>query len=186
VLGRSFRGSGHDIVMLGEPDGNLGGSEYLKTIHGLIAGDAPRIDLAAERALIALLTKASAARLIRSAHDCSDGGVAVTLAECTFDSGGIGCEVDLPRAGQPGDWSTPGTLFGEAGGRVVVSAEPGNTDALLQLARESGVPATVIGQTGGSRLQISVDRSRVIDCAVAEAEQLWSTAFERHFAGRAA
>jgi phosphoribosylformylglycinamidine synthase len=186
VLGRSFRGSGHDIVMLGEPDGNLGGSEYLKTMNGLIAGDAPRIDLEAERALIAFLAKASAARLMRSAHDCSDGGVAVTLAECTFDSGGIGCEVDLPRAGQPADWSTTGTLFGEAGGRVVASVEPGHKEALLELARESGVPATVIGRTGGSRLQISVDRSRVIDCAVAEAEQLWSTAFERHFAGRAA
>jgi phosphoribosylformylglycinamidine synthase subunit PurL len=186
VLGRSFRGSGHELVMLGDPDGNLGGSEYLKTLHGLIAGDAPRIDLAAERALITLLTKASAARLIQSAHDCSDGGVAVTLAECSFDSGGIGCEVDLPRTGQPGDWSTSGTLFSEAGGRVVVSVEAGDREALLQLARGAGVSVTVIGRTGGSRLQISVDRSRVIDCAVAEAEQLWSTAFARYFAGRAA
>jgi phosphoribosylformylglycinamidine synthase subunit PurL len=186
VLGRAFRASGDDVVLLGEPDANLGGSELLGAIGGTIAGEAPRVDLAAERALISLLTKTAGARLIRSAHDCSDGGLAVTLAECSFDSGGIGCEVDVPRAGGAGEWSTLGTLFGEAGGRAIVTVSPAHREPFLQLAGELGVPAKVIGRTGGGRIQVSVAGSRVLDCAVAEAEQLWSTAFERYFAGRAA
>jgi phosphoribosylformylglycinamidine synthase subunit PurL len=189
VLGRAFRDRGTDVVMLGDADTGLGGSEYLKTIHGMVAGEAPRVDLSAERALTALLTRAAAERLIQSAHDCSDGGIAVTLAECTFDSGGIGCEVDIPTPAvedRASAWTSLGALFGEAGGRVVASVKPEHRAALLQLAREAGVAATLIGRTGGSRIQVSVNGSRVIDCAVADAEQLWSNALERYFAGRAA
>src|SRR5688572_18827257 len=98
AIGRVFRQSGDDVVLLGEPAGALGGSEYLNTVHQTIAGDAPALDLDRERALIALLSRAAAERLIQSAHDCSDGGIAVTLAECSFDSSGVGCTIDLPRA----------------------------------------------------------------------------------------
>src|SRR5688500_18510100 len=96
AIGRVFRQSGDDVVLLGEPAGALGGSEYLNTVHQTIAGDAPALDLDRERALIALLSRAAAERLIQSAHDCSDGGIAVTLAECSFDSSGVGCTIDLP------------------------------------------------------------------------------------------
>jgi phosphoribosylformylglycinamidine synthase len=186
VVQRSFRSEGHDILLLGEGDGRLDGSEYLKTLHGVVAGDAPHLDLMRERALIALLVQAAAGRLVESAHDCSDGGLAVTLAECAFDSGGIGCEVDVPAAGPAGEWRRIATLFGEAAGRVVVSVRPENRDALVQLAREAGVPAVVAGRTGGGRLRIAVGGAEGIDCSVAEAEQVWSTALERYFAGRAA
>jgi phosphoribosylformylglycinamidine synthase len=185
VLGRSFREAGSDIVLLGASEANLGGTEYLKTLHGMVAGGAPALDLAAERALISLLTKAAAARLLQSAHDCSDGGFAVTLAESTFDSGSIGCEVELPaEAGEP--WAGLAALFGEGAGRVVVSVTPQNREGLLELASRENVPAAVIGRTGGTRIRISLRGSQAIDLAVAEAEKLWSTAFERHFAGRAA
>ena len=104
VVSRTFKDAGDEIVLLGEGYGELGGSEYLKTIHGLVQGQPPELSLDKERALIALLTRAAAAGLVQSAHDCSDGGVAVTLAECAFDTGGIGFEVDLPpAAGAGGD-----------------------------------------------------------------------------------
>src|SRR5688572_13764725 len=91
---RAVHHADRHIVLLGSTRADLGGSEYLKTVHGLVAGDAPHIDLAAERALIEVLVEAAARRIVESAHDCSDGGLAVTLAECAFDSGGIGVTVD--------------------------------------------------------------------------------------------
>ena len=186
VLARSFREDDAEIVLLGENDGNLGGSEYLHSLHGLLAGEVPRVDLAGERALVDLLVRAASARLLLSAHDCADGGLAVALAECTFDTGGRGCSVELAAAANGGTWDVLGTLFGEAGGRAVVSLRPEDRDELLRIAREAGVPARVIGRTGGERLRIAVGGTQVIACTVADAERAWSTGLERYFAGRAA
>jgi phosphoribosylformylglycinamidine synthase len=187
TLGRVFRQPGRDIVLLGDPDDNLGGSEYLKTIHGLVAGEVPRLDLSRERALIEVLVEASARRLIESAHDCSDGGLAVTLAECAFDSGGIGLSVDVPVGGGPSpEWTSLAALFGEGGGRAVVSVAPDQRAALESLAAEGGVPLTVIGKTGGTRIEIAVAGQPGVECGLAEAEQLWSSTLARYFAGRAA
>jgi phosphoribosylformylglycinamidine synthase subunit PurL len=190
VVARAFRGEGDDIVLLGDSFGELGGSEYLKTVHQLVKGWPPRLDLAREAALIALLGRAASAGLLRSAHDCSDGGVAVALAESAFDSGGIGLAVDLPSHDRLEDSmeaaSAIATLFGESASRAVVSVEPDDRAALQQMAAERGVPAQVVGRTGGSRLTMRVAGRPAIDCAVGEAERIWSTAIERHFAGRAA
>jgi phosphoribosylformylglycinamidine synthase len=188
AIGRAFRQAGDHLVLLGDGDAELGGTEYLKTVHGVVAGDAPSLDLGRERALLALLAQAAAARLMNSAHDCADGGLAVTLAESTFDTGGIGCVVDIPggtSSAGPG-WNPIGTLFSEAAGRVVVSVQPDRRDALLQLARTAGVSAAVIGHTGGDRIRVSVAGTAAIDCDVAEAEQIWSSALGRYFAGRGA
>jgi phosphoribosylformylglycinamidine synthase subunit PurL len=188
TLGRVFRNGGRDIVLLGTSDADLGGSEYLKTVHGVVAGPAPRVDLGRERALIDVLVEAAAQRLIESAHDCSDGGLAVTLAEAAFDSGGIGLSVDLQGigAGQGDAWTNLGVLFGEAGGRVIVSVSPGKRPALEALAARSGVPATLLGTTGGSRIRIGIDGQDAIDVVLSEMEQLWSSLLGRYFAGRAA
>src|SRR4029079_952140 len=96
VLARAFRGEGDEIVLLGEGLGELGGSEYLKVLHRLVRGRPPELDLDRERRLIDLLARAASAGILRSAHDCSDGGIAVTLAECAFDTGGIGFTADVP------------------------------------------------------------------------------------------
>jgi phosphoribosylformylglycinamidine synthase len=187
ALGRVFRAPGRDIVMLGEGDGRLDGSEYLKSVHEVVAGQAPSLDLARERALIHLLVDAARRRLVESAHDCTDGGIAVTLAECAFDSGGVGCTVDVPpAAGHDGDWAVLGTLFGVSAGRAVVTVAPGQRDALEQLAKEKAVPLRVIGTTGGSRIQITVGGAVAIDSSVEEAEQMWSAALGKYFRGRAA
>jgi phosphoribosylformylglycinamidine synthase subunit PurL len=182
VLARSFRGEGDAIVLLGESFGELGGSEYLKTVHGTVKGQPPKLDLHRERALIQLVGRAASGGLLRSAHDCSDGGLAITLAECAFDSGGVGCTVDVPAAGSRLD----ATLFGESASRVVVSARQQDVATLMQLAAEHGVPARVIGRTGGPRITIGVDGGLAIDCALEAAHNTWATALERFFAGRAA
>jgi phosphoribosylformylglycinamidine synthase len=193
VLARTFRAEGDEIVLFGESFGELGGSEYLKTVHKLVKGQPPQLDLSRERALINLLVRAAAAGLLRSAHDCSDGGVTVTLAECAFDTNGIGADVDLPSASNRGAGAAidsaidaAATLFGESASRVVVSVRPQDRAALVQMAAEAGVPATVIGRTGGSRLRIRIDGAAALDCAVSEAERVWATSLGQAFARRVA
>ena len=186
VVSRTFKESGDDIVLLGENLGELGGSEYLKVVHGIVKGRPPQLDVRRERSLIGLLTQAAAAGLLQSAHDCSDGGLAVTLAECAFDTGGIGLTVDLPASSGSSSTGLAGTLFGESASQVVVSVRGSDRARFLEVAAAAGVPARVIGRTGGSRLAIDVAGQASIDCAVAEAEQVWSRAIARHFAGRAA
>jgi phosphoribosylformylglycinamidine (FGAM) synthase-like enzyme len=189
VLARTFRAEGDDIVLLGDNFGELGGSEYLKVVHQLVKGQPPRLDLDRERALISLLGQAASAGLLRSAHDCSDGGLAITLAECAFDTNGIGLDVDVPAAqggGVPGALSTIATLFGESASRVVVSVRPGDRGALTEMAAAAGVPLRIIGRTGGARLRIRVDGAPAVDCAIADAELVWSTSLEKYFARRVA
>ena len=181
ALGRTFRDAGADIVLLGDNLGELGGSEYLRTLHGLTRGVPPALDLSRERALQRLLARAAEEGLLHSAQDCSDGGFAVALAECAFDTGGIGADVDVPAAG-----GEIATLFGESASRAIVSAAPGSSAALLEMARAAGVPARIIGKTGGSRLRITIDGQQALDIAVAEAEQIWTSGLEKFFKDRAA
>ncbi len=184
VLTRAFQAEGDTVILLGEDRGELGGTEYLKAVHGLVRGDAPSLDLGREAALQKLVSTAAADGLLRSAHDCADGGVAVTLAECCFDTGGIGCSVDLASpsaAGLSSALATDATLFGESASRIVVSVDASKEAEVIARATAAGVPARRIGRTGGPILQISVDGRRAIDMPVAEAEHTWSTALERFF-----
>jgi phosphoribosylformylglycinamidine synthase len=177
TVARAFRGAGDVVVLLGESFDELGGSEFLKTVHGQVQGQPPRLDLPRERALIDVLVRAAAAGLIRSAHDCSDGGLAVTLAESSFDTGGIGCDVDLGSLGDRPE----SALFSESASRAVVTANQHDAAALLQMASAAAVPARVIGTTGGSRLRIAVAGRAEIECDLSEAEQRWSTALDAYF-----
>jgi len=188
VLGRRFREAGDAVVLLGEGTGELGGSEYLKVVHDLVLGVPPAIDLAGERALQALLVALAGARLIRSAHDCSDGGLAVTLAECAFDTNGIGVEasIDAVAVARDRGVNLAAALFGESATRVVVSVAPGDVTTVVERAKAAKVPARVIGRTGGSALRIAVAGEVAIDVSVAEAEERWATAIERRFARRVA
>jgi phosphoribosylformylglycinamidine synthase II len=189
VLGRVFPsvsdgGGDHAIVLLGENHGELGGSEYLKTIHGLTRGVPPAVDLAREKALQELLPALAASRLIASAQDVSDGGLAVAITECCFDTGGQGCEVNLPVATGTSDITSAAmaTLFGESAGQIVVSAAASNVDAVLAQAKAAGVPARVIGKTGGSSIVMKVDGQPAIEIAVREAEDTWATSIARKLA----
>ena len=176
VLARVFPAAGLDIVLLGENPGELGGSEYLKSIVGVIAGKPPVLNLEAEAALQQLLVALAGLALVRSAHDCADGGFAVALAECCFDSGAIGAEVSVAAAAADGGISTDvATLFGESASRVILSVDPSRTEAVLAKAGAAGVPAVTIGRTGGRMIRIAIDGTPVLACAVDEAEARWST-----------
>src|SRR4029079_13121663 len=111
----------------------------------------------------------------RSAHDCSDGGIALTIAECAFDTVGIGAEVSLDGVQVSRDAARyeAAALFGESASRVVVSVVPEHVTAVLRHAAAAGVPARVIGQTGGSQLRIAVAGAIVIDQSVDDAERAW-------------
>ncbi|MDP6579421.1 MAG: phosphoribosylformylglycinamidine synthase subunit PurL [Vicinamibacterales bacterium] len=182
VLTRLFPAEGLDIVLLGDPAGALGGSEYLKVAHGMARGRPAALDLDRERALQQVLVEAARGRLICSAHDCAEGGFAVTLAECCVEGGGVGARVELAEPAEADDrFALVCALFGEAPSRVVVSVASGQRDRLLAHARELSVPATVIGQTGGDRLAISVAGEVVADIGLDEAEQAWMGGLTRHF-----
>jgi phosphoribosylformylglycinamidine synthase len=142
----------------------------------MVRGRAPVLDLARERALQELVVALAGRRLIASAHDCAEGGVAITLAECCFEPGAVGVEVDVPAAASDGGIDRlAATLFGESASRVIVSCDPQQTAAVLEAARTAGVPASHIGRTGGADIRIAVDGHVAIACTLAEAETCWSS-----------
>jgi len=144
-----FQAPGDNIVILGTTAGHLGGSAYWAEAFGLVAGSVAPVDLAAERRLQLLLVAAAKAGLLRSAHDCSEGGLAVTIAEAAiggpYAAGALGADVDLASCGLSDDI---GLLYGEDAGRVVASCRPTDAEALLALARQQAVPAQVAGTVG--------------------------------------
>ena len=188
VVGRRFQEAGDAVILLGDGTGELGGSEYLKVVHDLVRGMPPALDLDAERALQGLLVMLADERLMRSAHDCSDGGIAVTLAECCFGTNGVGAEASIAgvQLARDAAINVAAALFGESASRVVISAVPDDVRKVLERAAAAHVPAKIIGQTGGSRLRIAVGGAMVIDQSVDDAERLWSGAIERHFVKRVA
>ena len=186
VLGRGFRGSGDAIVLLGDTRQDLGGSEYVKVIQRVIAGLPPDVDLRSEKSLQQLLIEVAREGLLRSAHDCAEGGLAVTLAECAFGTGGVGLTVDLTPVDAAAAWTSVATLFSESASRVVVSVAREHVGALLDRATARAVPARDIGITGTGRINVSINGQRVIDIAVSEAESIWDSALGKYFTQRAA
>jgi phosphoribosylformylglycinamidine synthase len=186
VVTRAFKKAGDVIVLLGEGRGELGGSEYLKVVHGLIRGVPPALDLDRERRLQQLLVESAADGLLASAHDCAEGGIAITLAECGFDTArgdtALGADVNVaavPAESGGSEIATQiATLFGESASRVVVSAAAPQADALLARAAIAGVPAAIIGRVGGNHIRIAIDGHVVIDEPLDACERIWSTAIE--------
>jgi phosphoribosylformylglycinamidine synthase subunit PurL len=133
---------GDRILILGETRAELGGSAYWEAVLGCSGGEPPAVDLAAERRLVDLLVAGARESLFRSAHDCSDGGLGVALAEIAmggpYQEAGFGVDLDL--AGYASGLGAVELLFSESHGRAVVTCPPEMTPALEQLARRSGVP----------------------------------------------
>ena len=141
-----FAVDGAEVVLLGRTAPEFGGSAWAGVIHQHLGGLPPAVDLDAERQLAILVTAAASAGLLASAHDLADGGLAIALAEACLH-GGRGCAVALP-----GDPFT--ALFSESAARALVSVVPGREQEFAALAREHGVPATVLGVTAGDTLAV--------------------------------
>jgi phosphoribosylformylglycinamidine synthase len=164
-----FPSPGLAVYLLGESFAELGGSEYAETVLGVVAGAPPALDLQAERRLQDLLQEAASGDLLASAHDCSDGGIAVALAESAI-LGGNGFAVTLD-----GDMPPHVLLFGESASRVVVSVAPEREGSLRGLAATRGVPFRRLGETGGPRAVID----GMVDATVAELTAVWEGAIPR-------
>jgi phosphoribosylformylglycinamidine synthase subunit PurL len=169
-----FTRAGLAIVLLGENRAELGGSEWLALRRGLERGVPPEVDLEHERRLADLLVEAIAAGAIASAHDVSDGGLAVALAECCFTGPTrVGARVELADSLRP-----DALVFGESTGRVI--ATTADAPRLLELAARHGIKACRVGTTGGDRLAIGPAGARPwIDEPVEALHALWSSAIPR-------
>jgi phosphoribosylformylglycinamidine synthase len=146
-LSIGFGAEGAPIVLLGRTGDEFGGSAWAQVAHGHVGGQPPRVDLAAEQALAGLLVDAAAAGVLSAAHDLSDGGLAVALAESCL-RGGLGARVTLP--GDPFTF-----LFSESAARAVVAVRPGAEAEFARLCAKRGVPAETIGAVGGTRLEVA-------------------------------
>ena len=162
-----FKDAGDAVFLLGHPGDDLstGSSEYLELVHGEVRGT-QSIDLPAEKRLHDLLIKAIGRGLLRSAHDCSDGGLAVALAESCI-IGGTGFKGSLEVNGR-----LDAALFGEAQSRAVVSANPLKARTLEDMAFKLGVPIVRIGTVGGGLFIIK----GLVGLPVRDLEQAWNTA----------
>ena len=177
--GAGFPEAGLAVILLGADRltaraSDLAGSEYLNAVHGMVRGR-PRINLPLERRVQAFCRNLITGGLARSAHDCSDGGLAVALAECCIlgdgriggsRSVGFAASDELPR-NIPARWDA--ALFGEATSRIVISVELEHVSGILASAGAAGVPATILGHTEGDRMRIA----GLVDVPVEELAGAW-------------
>jgi phosphoribosylformylglycinamidine synthase II len=187
ALGMGFRAEGDVIVRLdgcGAEDDAVSGqeniprefssSEYARTIRGIVAGVPPAVDLAAEKRLIAFLVALANEGALQSAHDVSDGGLAVTLAESCFASGGFSAQVSLTSK-EPDE----AALFGERGARVVVSVTSANLARVRSLAAQYGVAALEVGRVARGEFRIELNGRAVVSADVPLLADAWTGAIER-------
>jgi phosphoribosylformylglycinamidine synthase len=172
-----FAGEGDRIALLGPEAVSLGGSELLWHRHRMVAGRLAPLDLAMERAVQEAIRAAIGARLVASAHDCAEGGVAVALAEaCVSGPRSNGAVVDLGPSGLRGDL----TLFGEGPSRAVVSVKAERARHFEQLMGEFRVAWRWIGRVGGDRLVISGGGAGLVDVDLDRVGRAWREGFERY------
>ena len=149
-LAAGLRAEGDFVLLIGSSHNDLGGSEYLKVEHGLVAGRPPALDLARERAVDRLVLAAAENRLLHSAHDCAEGGMLVALAECCLLGGiGVRCPAIRPEAPLRMD----AALFGESPSRFIVSLPSRAMPELQSLARRHHVEISLLGLAGGNTIE---------------------------------
>jgi phosphoribosylformylglycinamidine synthase len=181
----AFRNAGDIVALIGSIQGEVGGSEYLAAEVGEEAGRPPALDLAREKAVQETVRRAIREGLLSSAHDCSDGGLAVALAECCMmhdaPAGAtapfLGAAVRVPFPTRK-DF----VLFGEDASRIVVSLPPARWAELEALAQAAGAPLVRLGAVGGDRLEIA----GALSVPVAELSAAWRDGLPRVLRGAAA
>jgi len=164
IMDQYFKDDGDVIILLGDPAANIGGSEYLKEVHGKILGNAPYVDLAKEKRLYEIVLRLIDEGLIKSAHDCSDGGLAVAVAESCFLPNNTlkGAILDLDFDHRPDS-----ELFGEAHSRIVISTVAENIPSIIDICDD--FTCTVIGEVSGDRFKIN----DIIDLPIEELFTQW-------------
>jgi phosphoribosylformylglycinamidine synthase len=178
VVTQGFKRDGHLVALVGQSGEDLSATEYEAVVLGrgleeLIDSGArvPSLDLGRELAVQRAVLLAAEEGLLQSAHDCSDGGLAVALAECCFSSlgrGPLGATVTLEEGP-----SVAASLFGETPSRVLVSFEESQRTRLERIAAQAGAPLKVIGRVGGARLRITAAGAERVSQPVSELETLW-------------
>ena len=178
-----FKGEAEFIALLGTTHDDLSMSEYAVSVAGVTtpeitaAGKVPVLDLELEKAVQQTCLEAAEAGLLTAAHDCSDGGLAVALAELSFSSlgrAGVGARVDLESTLSP-----TSLLFSESPSRIIVTFGPAVADQVRQIAERHNAPFAVIGQVGGNKLEISVNRREVVNADVTDLESTWRNGLSR-------
>jgi phosphoribosylformylglycinamidine synthase II len=176
-----FAATGRTIVLLraGEAaditdvESEFGSSEYAKEVLGALWGYPPELDLEKEAALQKAVIELVQQGLVESVHDCSDGGLAVALAEKTFAKG-VGARVNVSSSGLPAEFA----LFGEDASRIVLSCDPRNVVRIQQIAEEYGIVADVLGETIPEQLEISLDGQVIVSAPVSGLSAVYESALE--------
>ena len=177
VVQHGFKAPGDIIALLGVTGDDLSISEYAATIEGRMTdemireGRVPELDLEREKSVQEACLRAAMSGLLRSAHDCSDGGLSVALAECCFSSlnrEAIGAEVDLA-----GTLFAEARLFSESPSRIIVSFDEALRGQMEELAASTNCPLTILGRTGGADLSITADGEEIVRLPIAELEAAW-------------
>jgi phosphoribosylformylglycinamidine synthase len=183
-----------DVACIGDPGYTLGGSRYLKVCHGLKVGPPPHVDLAKEIKVQNTVRDLIREGLVQSAHDCSEGGLAVAVAECCFNPEKLlGAEINVMRdCGSPQDESAEAnlrdkehrkrdacaTLFNESQSRIVISVSPENLDKTLSLLGEREIPFQQLGRVGGDKLRIQIG-DEALTWPTADLHDDWFNAIRR-------
>lgn len=171
-----FKEVGDLVILLGECREELGGSEYLKIIHNMVTGDCPYLDLELEKSVQTTCLDAIKKGLVRSAHDCSEGGLAVAIAECCISNKErmVGARIDLSF-----DIRSDALLFGETQSRIVISCKPENLGKIRNIAKKNKTPLYIIGKTGGNRFKVFNKKKKLIDVPLGRLHDIWWNSIRR-------
>ena len=189
IVTHGFKDEGDIIALLGVTQDDLSVSEFAASVAGrttsemIESGRVPKIDLDAEKLVQDTCLKLIESGVIKSAHDCSEGGIAVTIAECCFSSLGgdaVGASIDLATPGL----SSEAILFAESPSRIVISFAADDLDRVKTLVGDC--PFTVLGAVADDVLRITVDGKEAIGSPVVELEAVWETALEMKLQARIA
>ncbi|HEV2846208.1 MAG TPA: phosphoribosylformylglycinamidine synthase subunit PurL, partial [Thermoanaerobaculia bacterium] len=165
-----FEREGDRIVLLGEDRSEFGGSAYLRLLYDIEQGRPPAVDLDGELRLARLLRSLIGQNLLRTAHDLSEGGFLIALAEACFGRKRLGARLEVPLEGAD--------LFSESQGRAIVACPPASLDRVLRAAEQGGVPAREIGEVGGDSLEVRAGGG-TLSAPVTGLHQVWSTALPK-------
>ncbi|NTW11553.1 MAG: phosphoribosylformylglycinamidine synthase subunit PurL, partial [Chlorobiaceae bacterium] len=181
LVGSTFLDSGDAIILLGDPELNLDGSEYLVMKYGTPGKDAPAVDLEHEKNLQELLISLAAKKLVHSAHDVSDGGLFTALAEkavMSSETPHLGFSVDIESAGK-GPAVIQELLYSEAQGRVLLSIAPEHAREVIEQANSHGIPIRVIGKVVEGKAEIAVNGTEIVNLPVGKLAAAYYHALEQ-------